>query len=124
MLYRDTTVRRSGITGLMRAAVVSQAGSAHDALRIEDLEPPQPGPGEVGVRIRVSGVNPTDWKEREGRGPGAFPFKVPNQDGAGTIESVGEGVDPARVGQRVWVFFAAWERQWGTAAEYTVLPAA
>jgi NADPH:quinone reductase len=124
VLRRDTTDRGSGITDLMRAAVVSQAGSAPDALRVEELAPPEPGPGEVRVRVRLSGVNPTDWKEREGRGPGAFPFKVPNQDGAGTIESVGEGVDEGRVGERVWLFFAAWERQWGTAAEYTVLPAA
>ena len=52
-----------------------------------------------------------------------FPFQVPNQDGAGVIDKVGEGVDEARVGERVWVYFAAWQRQWGTAAEYTVLPA-
>lgn len=106
----------------MRAAVFSEAGSA-EVLRVEEIADPQPGPGEVRVRVTVSGVNPTDWKEREGRGSGAFPFKVPNQDGAGVVESVGEGVDAARVGQRVWVFFAAWERQWGSAAGYTVVPA-
>ena len=52
-----------------------------------------------------------------------FPFHVPNQDGAGVVEAVGPGVDPARVGERVWLFFAAWQRQWGTAAQYTVIPA-
>jgi NADPH:quinone reductase len=108
----------------VRAALVSAPGPAHEVLRVEEVEPPEPGPGEVRVRVSVSGVNPTDWKERAGRGPGAFPFKVPNQDGAGTVESVGDGVDPSRVGERVWLFFAAWQRQWGTAAEYTVLPAA
>jgi NADPH2:quinone reductase len=76
------------------------------------------------VRIAVSGVNPTDWKERSrpGRLDG-IPFKVPNQDGAGVIESAGEGVDPARVGERVWLYFAAWRRQYGTAAELCALPA-
>lgn len=108
----------------MRAAIFSAPGPARDALRVAEIDTPEPGPGEVRVRVRVSGVNPTDWQEREGRGPGAFPWKVPNQDGAGTIDAVGAGVDEARVGERVWLFFAAWERQWGTAAEYTVLPAA
>jgi NADPH2:quinone reductase len=71
--------------------------------------------------MRLSGVNSTDWKSRAGRDP-AFPFQVPNQDGAGTIEAVGPGVDEARVGERVWVYFAAWQRQWGTAAQWSVLP--
>jgi NADPH2:quinone reductase len=73
------------------------------------------------VRIAVSGVNPTDWKARGNELP--FEFQIPNQDGAGVVDAVGEGVDAARVGERVWVYFAAWQRQWGTAAEYTVLPA-
>ena len=71
--------------------------------------------------MRVSGVNPTDWKSRAGREP-AFPFQVPNQDGAGVIEAVGPGVDETRVGERVWVYFAAWQRQWGTAAQWSTLP--
>jgi NADPH2:quinone reductase len=47
---------------------------------------------------------------------------VPNQDGAGEIDAVGEGVDPGRVGQRVWVWFAAAGRQHGSAAQWTCLP--
>lgn len=50
-------------------------------------------------------------------------FQVPNQDGAGVIDAVGPGVDPTRVGERVWIYLAAWLRPWGTAAEYTVVPA-
>jgi NADPH:quinone reductase len=108
----------------MRAAVYRTTGPARDVLRIEDLDPPAPGPGEVRVRVTVSGVNPTDWKARSGsRGLGDLPFQIPNQDGAGLIESVGEDVDPDRVGQRVWIFFAAWKRPWGTAAELCVVPA-
>jgi NADPH2:quinone reductase len=73
--------------------------------------------------MTVSGVNPTDWKTRSGAtGSVTFPFHVPNQDGAGVIEAVGPGVDESRVGQRVWLFFAAWQRQWGTAAQYSVVP--
>jgi len=72
------------------------------------------------VRVRVSGVNPTDWKAR--RGELAFPELVPNQDGAGTIDAVGEGVGASRVGERVWVWEAAWQRADGTSQEYVVLP--
>ena len=77
------------------------------------------------VRIHVSGVNPTDWKARLGgpRPAGPFAERVPNQDGAGVIDAVGDGVDPARVGERVWVWEAAWRRSDGTAQEALVLPA-
>jgi NADPH2:quinone reductase len=101
----------------MRAAVYDASGE----IRVEEVATPEPGPGEVRVRLAVSGVNPTDWKARGSEVP--FPFQIPNQDGAGVVDKVGEGVDEARVGERVWVYFAAWQRQWGTAAEYTVLPA-
>lgn len=108
----------------MRAAVYRAKGDAHDVLRVEELPDPQPGPGEVRVRLRRSGVNPTDWKVRSA--PGPLPdlgFQVPDQDGAGDIDAVGDGVDPGRVGERVWVFHAAAGRPWGTAAELTVVPA-
>ena len=110
----------------MLAAIYDRTGPAHAVLRVEEVDTPDPGPGEVRVLVSVSGVNPTDWKSRTGRSPSSDPavrFQVPNQDGAGTVEAVGEGVDPARVGERVWVYFAAWQRPWGTAAQYTVLPA-
>jgi NADPH:quinone reductase len=107
------------------AARYDRTGSAAEVLRVEEVERPSPGPGEVLVRVTVSGVNPTDFKSRSGAtGDVTFPFQVPNQDGAGVVEEVGDGVDPARVGERVWLFFAAWQRQWGTAAQYTVLPSA
>jgi len=67
-------------------------------------------------------VNPTDWKSRRKTPPGPE-GQVPNQDGAGTIEAVGRGVDPVLVGERVWIWEAAWQRPFGTAAEYTVVPA-
>ncbi len=68
-------------------------------------------------------MNPTDWKGRAGATGGVnFPFQVPGQDGAGVIEAVGEGVAKAWKGERVWVYLAAWQSPWGTAAEYTVVP--
>ena len=108
----------------MKAALYRTAGPAADVLTVEDIERPEPGAGEVLVRVHASGVNPTDWKIRAGATARPIDgFQIPHQDGAGIIEAVGEGVDPARVGQRVWLWLAAFGRQWGTAAEWTVVPA-
>lgn len=107
----------------MKAALYRTTGPARDVLRVEEVTRPEPGPGEVLVRVRASGVNPTDFKTRSGAtGRPLEEFQVPNQDGAGVIEAVGDGVDAARVGERVWVWLAAFGRRWGTAAEYTVVP--
>jgi NADPH:quinone reductase len=101
--------------------VYSETGGP-EVLRLVERSVPEPGAGEVRVQVSVSGVNPTDWKSRRaGRAPPA-PEVVPNQDGAGTIDAVGEGVDPVRVGERVWLWEAAWERADGTAQEYVVVP--
>jgi len=98
-------------------------GKAADVLRVEEIPRPEPGPGEVLVRVHASGINPTDYKARSGAVPRPIDdFQVPHQDGAGAIEAVGSGVDPGRVGQRVWLFLAAAGRRWGTAAEWTVVP--
>lgn len=103
-------------------AAVYRRNGASDVLSVEDVEVPAPGPGEVRVRLRVAGVNPTDWKARSRTPPGQ-PFQVPGQDGAGEVDAVGQGVDPGRVGERVWVWFAAARgRRWGTAAQWTVVP--
>jgi NADPH:quinone reductase len=93
-------------------------------LRLVERPQPNPGPGEVRVAVAVSGVNPTDWKGRSGRRGGRLPFPelVPHQDGAGTVDAVGDEVDPSRVGERVWLWEAAWKRADGTAQEYVVLP--
>ncbi|GLW56960.1 NADPH:quinone reductase [Kitasatospora phosalacinea] len=105
-------------------AIVHREHGTPDVLRFVDRDPPEPGPGEVRVRIAVSGVNPTDWQARSGAGhPRPFPELVPHHDGAGTVDAVGEGVDRSRLGQRVWLFMAAAGRPTGTAAEFTVLPA-
>jgi NADPH:quinone reductase len=106
----------------MRAAVYDSYGSAADVLRVTEMDKPEPGPGEVRVRIELSGVNPTDWKSRSGATPRPINgFQVPHHDGAGVIDAVGEGVDKGRIGQRVWTWLAARSR-WGTAAEWSVVP--
>ena len=106
----------------MRAIVYTRNGGP-EVLDLVELPDPSPGPGEVAVRVARSGVNPTDWKSRQGlTATLAFPQQVPNQDGAGTVVAVGDGVDQARVGERVWMWEAAWQRPWGTAAEVTVVP--
>jgi NADPH2:quinone reductase len=105
----------------MRSIVYSQPGTP-DVLRLVERDIPHPGPGEVRVRIAVSGVNPTDWKSRA-NGPLEFAEVTPNQDGAGTVDAVGEGVFTLDVGDRVWTYLSARNRPTGTAQEYTVLPA-
>ena len=77
------------------------------------------------MRVRLSGVNPGDTKKRSGwlGNPMAYPRVVPHSDGAGVIDSVGDGVDTGRVGERVWVWGAQSYRAMGTAAEFTVVPA-
>ena len=107
----------------MRAAIYRSTGAARDVLRVEDVDRPEPGPGEVLVRVRASGINPTDVKARSGAVPRPVDgFQIPHHDGAGVIEAAGPGVDPARAGQRVWLWFAAYGSRWGTAAEWTVVP--
>jgi len=91
-------------------------------LHVREVPAPEPGSGEVRVRLAVSGVNPTDWKTRKRTPPPAETFLIPNQDGAGTIDAVGAGVSPDRVGERVWVLLGGRNDGWGTAAQYTVVP--
>jgi NADPH2:quinone reductase len=107
----------------MRAAYYESNGPAREVLRVADVETPQAGRGEVRVRLRTSGVNPSDVKSRAGLTRKiAFPRVIPHSDGAGEIDAVGEGVSPARVGERVWVWNGQWRRPFGTAAEWIVLP--
>ncbi|HEX9921441.1 MAG TPA: NADPH:quinone reductase [Anaerolineae bacterium] len=108
----------------MQAAWYEQYGPAKDVIRIGELDTPEAGPGEVRVRLHASGVNPSDVKSRAGsRGPLKYPRIVPHSDGAGIIDQVGSGIDPARMGERVWVYNGQWERPLGTAAETITLPA-
>jgi NADPH2:quinone reductase len=109
----------------MKSVIYSVTGDP-SVLRVVDRDMAEPGPGEVRVRILVSGVNPTDWKSRRGSGDGAappFPEVTPNQDGSGLVDALGEGVVELAVGDRVWVYLAGHQRPTGTAQEYTNVPA-
>lgn len=107
----------------MIAAWFEKFGPAKDVLRVGEFERPVAGSGEVLVRLHASGVNPSDVKKRAGSFPNlldAGPV-IPNSDGAGIIEAVGDGVDDSRIGERVWVYQAQFARQHGTAAEYVAI---
>ena len=108
----------------MLAAWYEQNGPARDVLRVGEQPDPVPGKGEVRIRLRASGLNPSDVKARGGSRPVIPPRVIPNSDGAGTIDRVGAGISRRRVGQRVWVFNGQWQRPSGTSAQYIVLPAA
>jgi NADPH2:quinone reductase len=110
----------------MQAAFYTKQGPAAEVLQVGEQPTPQPAAGEVRVRLRTSGVNPSDYKVRKG-GFGralAYPLIIPHSDGAGVIDAVGEGVPASRVGERVWVWNGQWMRPFGTAAQFVALPAA
>jgi NADPH:quinone reductase len=107
----------------MKAAWYEKNGPARDVLTVGVLEDPRPAPHEVLVRLKVSGVNPSDVKSRAGR-PLAAPRIVPHSDGAGVIEAVGAGISAARIGESVWLWNGQWKRAFGTAAELIALPEA
>lgn len=104
----------------MRAVVYRRTGPS-SVLELVERPLPEPGPGEVRVRIVRAGVNPTDWKFRASMMSG-YDEVVPGQDGAGVVDAVGAGVDGLSVGDRVWLVLAQHGRAYGTAAEYTVQP--
>lgn len=114
--------RRYGLAVL--AAWYERPGPAADVLQVGEMADLVPGAGEVRVRVAFSGINPGDTKKRaDWLGYGMpFPRVVPHSDGSGVIDAVGDGVDPGRVGQRVWVYGAQSYRPFGTAAELTVVP--
>jgi len=108
----------------MRAAWYERTGPAREVLQVGDMPDPEPGPGEVRVKLATSGVNPSDWKARMGSRPMLAPRIIPHSDGAGIIDKVGAGVAASRVGERVWVWNGQWKRALGTCATMIVLPAA
>jgi len=105
----------------MRAVVYRETGPS-SVLTLVERDLPEPGPGELRVRLVRAGVNPTDWKFRAGMMSG-YDEVTPGQDGAGVVDAVGPGAEEFAVGDRVWLFLAQHGRAYGTAAEHTVQPA-
>ncbi|HEY7229786.1 MAG TPA: NADPH:quinone reductase [Pseudolabrys sp.] len=107
----------------MKAAYYEHNGSAREVLQVGEVETPAPAPGEVRVRLAVSGVNPSDVKSRQGTTRKiVYPRVIPHSDGGGVIDDVGEGVSNSRIGERVWIWNGQWKRPFGTAAEFIALP--
>ena len=94
-------------------------------LTVGEMPDPLPGAGEVRIRIAASGINPGDVKKRQDTfGIGmAYPRVIPHSDGAGTVDRAGDGVAPEWIGRRVWCYGAQSYRPFGTAAEFTAVPA-
>jgi len=107
----------------MYAAWFEKFGVAKDVLQYGEVETPVAGPGEVLVRMKTSAINPSDVKKRAGSFVNLLDdgFVIPNSDGAGIVESVGDGVDASRIGERVWLYQAQFARRFGTAAEYLAI---
>ena len=108
----------------MYAVWYDRQGPAAEVLQLGELPDPQPGPGEVRVQVRFSGVNPGDTKKRRGWLGSSMPYPrvIPHSDASGVIDEVGEDVDARRVGRRVWIYGAQSYRPFGTAAQFAVVP--
>src|SRR5258708_4213627 len=111
----------------MRAIAIDDFGGP-DAMYVAELPVPVPGEGEVRIRMAYAGVNPADWKLREGR-LRRFDFFRPSfplvlgYDGSGVIDAVGPGVSDLRPGHRVMVKSDQSLGRWGTFAEFLVAAA-
>ncbi|MFJ8713060.1 NADP-dependent oxidoreductase [Streptomyces violaceus] len=76
-----------------------------DVLQLVDAEEPHAGPGQIRIAVRAAGVNPVDWRVREGQVLGAHPIELPSGvglDASGVVDEVGEGVEGVKVGDRVF----------------------
>ena len=107
----------------MKAVWYEKVGDAKDVLQIGQIDDPSPNSHEVLISVKTSGVNPSDVKTRAGaRGELQFSRVIPHSDGAGIIIDVGKNVNPNRVGEKVWIWNAAFGRPNGTCAELIALP--
>jgi NADPH:quinone reductase len=109
----------------MKAVWYERTGPAAEVLEFGDMPTPLAAPGEVRIRLEASGVNPADVGRRGGSYlPMQYPRVIPNSDGAGLVDQVGDGVTGLETGQRVWLFNGQRNgRAFGTAAEYITLAA-
>ncbi|MEU6860143.1 NADP-dependent oxidoreductase [Glycomyces sp. NPDC046736] len=108
----------------MRAVVATDFDTEPELV---DLPIPEPGPGEVLVRIAAAGVNPFDWKVIEGAMRGVVPHEFPmvlGSDGSGIVEQTGEGVEGFEPGDRVFGQFMDLQLGRGSYAEYAITKAA
>jgi NADPH:quinone reductase len=106
----------------MRAVWYDRQGPANEVILTGELPTPEPGTGQVRVRLEASGVNPSDTYRRRGAVPAEYARVIPNSDGAGVIDKIGDGVPSRWAGKRVWLYNGQRNGRWmGTAAEYIAL---
>ena len=110
----------------MKVIAYDKFGLATEVLSLQDLEIQKPKQKEVTIKLKYSGVNPSDAKARAGTRPGVlkpdYNLIIPHSDGSGVIEEVGMGLDRSLIGKRVWIRNGQWKRPFGTAAEYITIP--
>jgi NADPH2:quinone reductase len=110
----------------LKAIAYDKFGLATEVLKLQDVEIQKPKQKEVIIKLKYSGVNPSDAKARAGNRPGVlkpdYNLIIPHSDGSGVIEEVGMGLDRSLIGKRVWIRNAQWKRPFGTAAEYITIP--
>lgn len=98
----------------MRAVQYVEHGGP-EVLRVVDVEEPHAGPGQVRIGVKAVGVNPVDWKLRQGRFPAPLP-RIPGSDVAGVVDEIGAGVSGVSLGDAVFGFTVG-----GGYAQYAVL---
>jgi Alcohol dehydrogenase GroES-like domain len=108
-----------------RGSWYERQGAARQVLEVGEIPIPEPGRGEVRIRVEASGIHSGDLGKRRGwwGSTMAFPRVIPHGDGAGVIDAVGPDVGRGRLGERVWTYLVQSYRPFGTAAEYVVVPA-
>ena len=107
----------------MRAVIVTRPGGL-EVLRVVDRPVREAGPGDVRIAVKAAAVNPTDIGLREHGIEGLEPPWVPGMDAAGTVESLGEGVERLGVGDAVMVAVSPRRPEGGAQAELIVVPVA
>ena len=110
----------------MKVIAYDKFGPATEVLNLQDIKIEKPKQKEVVIKLKYSGVNPSDAKARAGNRPGVlkpdYDLIIPHSDGSGVIEDVGIGLDRSLIGKRVWIRNGQWKRPFGTAAEYITIP--
>jgi NADPH2:quinone reductase len=107
---------------MMRAVWYDRQGPAKEVIVTAEMPTPEPGTGQVRVQLQASGVNPSDTYRRRGAVPAEYPRVIPNSDGAGVIDAIGDLVPKHWLGKRVWLYNGQRNGRWmGTAAEYIAL---
>jgi NADPH:quinone reductase-like Zn-dependent oxidoreductase len=114
-----------GATPSAQRAIVQSGNGGPEVLSLQTVPVPEPGAGEVLIRIYAASVNPTDWKLRQGDRSvpaGAGAKVIPGRDVAGVVERVGPAVSAYKAGDKVFALVGPGSRKAlnGAYSEYVV----